>query len=247
MKYHARSFLISFLLHGLMIILAVIGSAVMCPYKKTIVLNFDLRKAAATVKNVEPEAPAPLIKTQSITPAPRQSLKEKEPPQLMEDSPKILPAPEAPSVVKLPGTRSQEKDPVQIGIQNNAGAVKEISTGIAGAAEEGSGINLSKGNAAGGKESARAKYLNENFSYIREKILRNINYPDAARRMGWQGKVLLSFIITADGSVREFKIIKSSGFAMLDKSAVETVKDTAPFPQPPVEAQLVIPIVYHLD
>jgi len=77
MKYHARSFLISFLLHGLMIILAVIGSAVMCPYKKTIVLNFDLRKAAATVKNVEPEAPAPLIKHNPLHQAPRQSLKEK--------------------------------------------------------------------------------------------------------------------------------------------------------------------------
>jgi len=34
---------------------------------------------------------------------------------------------------------------------------------------------------------------------------------------------------------------------MLDRSAVETVKDTAPFPQPPVEAQLVIPITYHLE
>jgi protein TonB len=65
--------------------------------------------------------------------------------------------------------------------------------------------------------------------------------------MGWQGKVLLSFIITADGLVREFKIIKSSGFAMLDKSAVESVKDTAPFPKPPVEAQVVIPIVYRLE
>ena len=65
--------------------------------------------------------------------------------------------------------------------------------------------------------------------------------------MGWQGKVLLSFIISADGSVREVKIIQGSGFPILDKSAIETVKDTAPFPKPPIEAQLVIPIIFRLD
>jgi protein TonB len=65
--------------------------------------------------------------------------------------------------------------------------------------------------------------------------------------MGWQGKVLLSFIITANGSVKDFKIIQGSGFPILDNSAIETVKDTAPFPKPPVEAQLVIPIVFRLQ
>ncbi|MEN6432270.1 MAG: energy transducer TonB [Smithella sp.] len=247
MNYQFKAFQISFLLHGVVIALVIICGTFMGPYKKTTVLNFDLRDPASTVKNFEPTAPAPVIKTQSITPAARQSLKEKEPPRMIEESLKILPVPQAPPAVKLPETRYQEKDPVQIGMQNNSGAVREGSAGIAGAAKEGSGTNLSIANAAGGKESARAKYLNENFAYIRDKILRNVSYPDTARRMGWQGKVLLSFIITANGLVREFKIIKSSGFAMLDKSAVESVKDTAPFPKPPVEAQLVIPIVYRLE
>jgi biopolymer transport protein ExbB len=85
-----------------------------------------------------------------------------------------------------------------------------------------------------------------NFLIGKVKVLRNISYPDSARRMGWQGKILLSFIISADGSVREIKIIQGSGFPILDKSAVETVKDTAPFPKPPVEAQLVIPIIFRL-
>jgi protein TonB len=247
MNYQFKAFQISFLLHGVVIALVIICGTFMGPYKKTTVLNFDLREPVGAVKKTEEPSPVPVIKIKSINPASRESLKEKEPPRMIEESPKILPVLQAPPAMKFPETRYQEKDPVQIGMQNNSGAVREGSSGIADAAKEGSSASSSMVNAAGGKEAASAKYLNENFAYIRDKILRNVSYPDTARRMGWQGQVLLSFIITADGLVREFKIIKSSGFAMLDKSAVESVKDTAPFPKPPVEAQLVIPIVYRLE
>jgi TonB family protein len=40
--------------------------------------------------------------------------------------------------------------------------------------------------------------------------------------------------------------MQSSGFTMLDKNAAEAVHDTAPFPKPPCEARLVIPISYRL-
>ncbi len=134
-----------------------------------------------------------------------------------------------------------------LGIPDHPKVIKEGSPGIAGGSQEGSGTNEGPGNSAGGKESAKTKYLKDHFAYIRNKILRNISYPASARRMGWQGKVILSFIISADGSVREVKIIQGSGFAILDKRAMETVKDTAPFPKPPVEAQLVIPIIFRLE
>jgi periplasmic protein TonB len=248
MNFQIRAFQISLLLHGVIIALVVVGSTFMGQYKKTIILDFDLRGPAFAVKKVEDPSPAPtpVIKTKSIKPAARQSLKEKEPPRLTEESSKILPVPETSPAMKLPVTRNPESPPMEPGIKSNTGAVKESFSGIATAAKEGSGAN-SGGNEAGGKESARAKYLNENFAYIRDKILRNVSYPDTAKRMGWQGKILLSFVITANGSVRGFKIIKSSGFPLLDKSAIDTVEDAAPFPKPPVEAQLVIPIVYRLE
>lgn len=247
MNYQFKAFQISLLLHGVIIALVIIGSTFMGPYKKAMILNFDLRGSVSAVKKVEETSPVPVIKTKSINPAFHESLKEKEPFRMIQESPQILTVPETPPTVKLPETHNLESQPVELGISEKAMAVKESSSGIADAAKEGSSTSSSMVNAAGGKEAARAKYLNENFAYIRDKILRNVSYPDAARRMGWQGKVLLSFIITADGLVREFKIIKSSGFAMLDKSAVETVKDTAPFPKPPVKAQLVILIAYQLE
>jgi protein TonB len=41
--------------------------------------------------------------------------------------------------------------------------------------------------------------------------------------------------------------MQSSGFKILDDKAIETIRQAAPFPRPPVEARLMIPVVYHLN
>jgi TonB family protein len=92
----------------------------------------------------------------------------------------------------------------------------------------------------------RAKYLKANFLYIRELINKKVSYPIEARQKEWEGKVKLAFIILTDGSVRGIQLMQSSGYSILDKSAVEAVKNASPFPKPPAEAQIVIPIVYKL-
>jgi hypothetical protein len=43
MNYQFKAFQISFLLHGVVIALVIICGTFMGPYKKTTVLNFDLR------------------------------------------------------------------------------------------------------------------------------------------------------------------------------------------------------------
>ncbi len=65
--------------------------------------------------------------------------------------------------------------------------------------------------------------------------------------MGWQGKVLISFVICKDGSVKDIRIVESSGFNALDKNAVEAIRKGAPFPRPPVSAELIIPVIYKLS
>lgn len=246
MNYQTRAFQISLLLHGVIIALAVISSTFMGQYKKVMVLNFDLQKTAPAVKKTE-DLPAPVIKTKTIKPAARQSVIEKEPSRVTKDVSPISHVPEVPPVVKLPEAHNPESHSMGLGLPDSGKAVKEGSPGIAGTAGGPSDASSSRGTADGGKEAAGTRYLNENFAYIRDKILRNVSYPHAAKKMSWQGKVVLSFIITAKGTVGELKVIKSSGFPILDKSAMQTVKDTAPFPRPPIEAQLVIPIVYRLE
>lgn len=96
-------------------------------------------------------------------------------------------------------------------------------------------------------EKERQRYLKEHFTYIRDIITRNISYPFMARKMGWSGKVTVSFVITEDGSVRDVKIIESSGFDVLDRNALDTVRKVSPFPRPPVKAEVIVPVVYRLN
>ncbi len=49
-------------------------------------------------------------------------------------------------------------------------------------------------------------------------------YPRMAREQGWQGKVVLRTQITADGKVTSATVQESSGFSLLDESAVQSVK-----------------------
>ena len=93
----------------------------------------------------------------------------------------------------------------------------------------------------------KINYLKENFSYIKDMIQKRITYPRLARRMGWEGKVKVSFIITSNGHAKDIKVTGSSGREVLDRSAREAVKDASPFPKPPIEAQIIIPIVYRLN
>lgn len=92
-----------------------------------------------------------------------------------------------------------------------------------------------------------SQYTKAQFSHIQKGIQNQINYPLTARRMGWEGKVVVEFVICKDGTVKDLQIIESSGFKALDKNAVATIKKAAPFPIPPTPAKLIIPVVYRLS
>ena len=96
-------------------------------------------------------------------------------------------------------------------------------------------------------EKARNAYLREHFAYIRDLILKRLVYPQPARRMGWSGKVTVSFVVEEDGSVGAIRVAESSGIPLLDRSAVDTVRTVAPFPKPPVKAEIVLPITFRLN
>jgi TonB family protein len=49
-------------------------------------------------------------------------------------------------------------------------------------------------------------------------------YPRLARRRGWEGTVYLSIRITPEGQVHKVKIAQSSGYELLDRAALEAVR-----------------------
>ncbi|MGY6553695.1 MAG: energy transducer TonB [Wenzhouxiangella sp.] len=62
----------------------------------------------------------------------------------------------------------------------------------------------------------------------------NMNYPEAARRQGIEGSLVLSVDILADGSVDEIRVLRSSGHELLDEAAIRIVRLSSPFaPLPP--------------
>lgn len=245
MNTQARAFQISFLIHVFLVGLALMGGAFSAQYKKAVVLDFDLLPSAPAVQKNEP---IPQVELKPVKPASRSERKEKEASASTKENHRMSPVPETPPIIKPPETLKLESSTAATaGLMDNGKSVRDGIPGIAGGTGEGNGKSPGAGNKANDQESARAGYLNEHFAYIRDKILHNVVYPDAARRMGWQGKVVLSFVITAKGAVKSFQVVQSSGFKMLDRNAIETVQDAAPFPRPPVEARLAIPIVYRLE
>jgi len=84
------------------------------------------------------------------------------------------------------------------------------------------------------------------FAWIRDAIQRAIAYPSTARRMGWEGKVVVAFQLLSDGSVRDVRVVQGSGHTALDKGAIDAVRNASPFPRSPVEAEVITPVVYRL-
>ena len=92
------------------------------------------------------------------------------------------------------------------------------------------------------------EYIEENLSLIREVVASFLRYPPVARRMGWEGTVVVSFYITPEGVVKEEKIEKSSGYELLDRNALRVIRlASREFPKPEREVVVVLPIVYKLE
>lgn len=98
----------------------------------------------------------------------------------------------------------------------------------------------------GGPMDPRGRYIKAHFEYIKKTIQNQIIYPVVARKKGWQGKVVVSFVVDTNGNIMDIHIRESSGFSLLDRNAVKTIKRLAPFPPPPVRAELIVPINYSL-
>lgn len=82
------------------------------------------------------------------------------------------------------------------------------------------------------------------LAQIRAKIERAKRYPRAARRMKIEGRPTVLFQINSDGSVKYVKLAKTSGNGILDKAALETVRDAAPLPY--YENPITLKIKYEL-
>lgn len=67
------------------------------------------------------------------------------------------------------------------------------------------------------------------FTNMRKAIELVWNYPSEASQRGMQGEVGLEFAINKDGKATQIRVIKSSGYPILDRAIVEAIKLASPF------------------
>lgn len=87
---------------------------------------------------------------------------------------------------------------------------------------------------------------------VQERIASNVLYPKAAKEANAQGIVELTLSIIKSGALASASVSKSSGYAVLDEAALETVHRLSPYLAFPLdssikEVTLTIPIVYQLN
>jgi protein TonB len=99
-----------------------------------------------------------------------------------------------------------------------------------------------------GQKKLEEEFLRSNLEVISGIIKQNMNYPMLARRLGMEGKVVISFLLTKDGYIRYIKVEESSGYKILDDNAINTVKKIEKLiPKPPVDVKIRLPIIYKLE
>jgi TonB family protein len=128
-----------------------------------------------------------------------------------------------------------------------------------GDGETGSGVSYSTrigqssdGEGYGSSEGRVIRYGSgsvdeKTFRHIRDGVMKNVRYPEKARRKGLAGKIILSFTVTEGGSTRDVKVINGSGFTELDNGAKEAVARTTFSQKIPYKLFVILPIEYRLE
>jgi len=246
-------FSLSFFMHTAILAICLYLLPVLDLQPKPLVIDFSLISSGVS---------------QEILPAPPRQEKPLQPPQVLQvpSKPQQLPLPK-PVIAKKVLTRPVEKilprkeekvveakplpevaeisRPIENLAANPVVQPRMVKTSSVSPMQTKSSSNISVATVS--RQEMEQHYVKAHFVYIKKIIEKNIKYPSMARRMGWQGKVLVSFVLCRDGKVENLQVVESSGHSQLDRNALETVKRVEPFPNPPVRVKLVLPVKYTIS
>ena len=150
----------------------------------------------------------------------------------------VKPAPQArpePETTPTTVTRESSDSADEEEDVSDASSIGGQVMGLAGASDQGV------------SDSEMERYL----GIIQSRIQRLKEYPAQARLRGQEGTVEVSFAVGADGEIADFRIVRSSGSALLDR-AVERLFSRLRLPPPDQEllpqlASLNLPVLFELS
>jgi protein TonB len=97
-----------------------------------------------------------------------------------------------------------------------------------------------------------AQHVSEQISAaLQNQLVEQFSYPWLARKRGWQGRVMLSLHIGKDGDLSRWKIARTSGYRVLDRSALDSARRIRNLPQAATwlngaALDLLVPVHYRL-
>ncbi len=179
----------------------------------------DLQRPAEQIPAGEPE---PLIEPEPVQEQAESDVTESSPSELLafEDTTDELPIPE-----QLEEASSDRRDSQEL-IRQSLAMARTAPDRMAEAQDF--------------PERPRRRFVSANTrehlyaSYMRAWVAKvervgNLNYPEQARRMNLEGSLVLSVDVLADGSVDQIRVLRSSGYDVLDEAAVRIVRLSSPF------------------
>lgn len=97
------------------------------------------------------------------------------------------------------------------------------------------GLTVANGVANVTVHEAPVEFINarDYFEMLHLRIHSFKRYPESARSNHVEGRVKLQFVLSADGTLTDIKILKSSRHKRLDEAAIEAIQRSSPFPRPP--------------
>jgi protein TonB len=262
MSIQVKAFQFSLLIHGALFAGLVLAGLLPTKQPPPVVIDFSLNLTEARAGEPAPaagsEVPSPAgsaspqpqaVKALPIPPQPKEiPPSPKKPVPHKAKVPQNRPAP-SPHIVKEVATtepaqsRPEPAAAVTESASSATGQPSSASSPGAGLAQGKDGGGSANGSSGGRQGEGGMRY---DFAYVRERILKNLHFPASARQRGQTGKIVVSFNLMADGQVERIAIVTGSGHDILDQAVIDTIRRVAPFPRPPVSAQLVLPIVFHL-
>jgi len=241
-----KSFMASFMLHG-----AVFVGYLALVYSHPLKLNTQGNETISMqISMVEYKEPAPVVQEFVPPPPPKPIVKQEIPKPVVKPVKKETPKPiEKPRVVEkappVPVAVAQE-------VAESSPAVQEVFQEESTSAKvvESSGPQPSSvANEQALLAAASAQFVQTNFTIIRDMVLRNLIYPNIARRMGQTGVVEMTLVIDSQGKLKEYFVSKSSGHGVLDTAALRAVERVAnaDFPKPRSASTIILPVGFRLN
>jgi protein TonB len=253
----AAPWVISLLLHSFFLLGIALLARVPPEVPLQLALDFQIvPRSVATVKEPVPSAEPPSVEN---TPVPAESVPapiEKPPP--VAEEPLLPPPPETktneplPPVLKIKEAKPTEiveavvPQPQQRAMEALPATVPTEVVQPTVVAEKYM-MSPATSNSDSESEAEEAARQAETISHVRGLVLNKLEYPAVARRRGWCGKLVLGFVLCADGSVENLVVLESTGHGILDRAAMKSVVKTAPFSGGYPRTTVRLPINFQLN